>query len=105
MILLASFYMSRMMCSIDGISTVFFILLPLLSMVFDGYGPLLVKRCNGFDGSIKPNKHFIQTCSICKGCIICLPILSKLSVLLHLIQVVWYWTVQTPLQVKCHTIV
>ena len=42
MILLASFYMSRMMCSIDGISTVFFILLPLLSMVFDGYGPLLV---------------------------------------------------------------
>ena len=29
---------------------VFFILLPSLSMVFDGSGPL-VKRCNGFDGS------------------------------------------------------
>ena len=29
----------------------FLILLPLLSMVFDGYGPL-VKRCDGFDGSL-----------------------------------------------------
>ena len=28
-----------------------FIFLPSLSMVFDGYGPL-VKRCNGFDGSL-----------------------------------------------------
>ena len=29
----------------------FFILLPLLSMVFDGSGPL-VKRCDGFNGSL-----------------------------------------------------
>ena len=29
----------------------FLILLPLLSMVFNGYGPL-VKRCDGFDGSL-----------------------------------------------------
>ena len=32
----------------------FLILLPSLSMVFDGSGPL-VKRCNGFDGSLWSN--------------------------------------------------
>ena len=32
----------------------FFILLPSLSMVFDGSGPL-VKRCDGFDGSLWSN--------------------------------------------------
>ena len=29
----------------------FLVLLPSLSMVFDGFGPL-VKRCDGFDGSL-----------------------------------------------------
>ena len=32
----------------------FFILLPLLSMVFNDYGAL-VKRCDGFDGSLWSN--------------------------------------------------
>ena len=35
--------------AIDGFSMVL-VLLPSLSMVFDGFGPL-VKRCDGFDGS------------------------------------------------------
>ena len=34
----------------------FLILLPSLSMVFDGYGPL-VKRCDGFDGSLWSTRH------------------------------------------------
>ena len=34
-------------CFYDG----FFLLLPSLSMVFDGFGPL-VERCDGFDGSL-----------------------------------------------------
>ena len=34
-----------------GRSDGFLMLLPLLSMVFDGSGPL-VKRCDGFDGSL-----------------------------------------------------
>ena len=37
--------------AINGFSMVFFIFLPSLSMVFDGSGPL-VKRCDGFDGSL-----------------------------------------------------
>ena len=34
-------------------------LLPLLSMVFDGSGPL-VKRCDGFDGSLWSTLKFVQ---------------------------------------------
>ena len=37
--------------AINGFSIFFFILLPSLLMVFDGSGPL-VKRCDGFDGSL-----------------------------------------------------
>ena len=39
--------------AINGFS-MFFILLPSLSMVFNGSGPL-VKRCDGFDGSLWSN--------------------------------------------------
>ena len=35
----------------------FLMLLPLLSMVFDGSGPL-VKRCDGFDGSLWSNQDY-----------------------------------------------
>ena len=35
----------------------FLVLLPSLSMVFDGFGPL-VKRCDGFDGSSWSNCNF-----------------------------------------------
>ena len=35
----------------------FLILLPSLSMVFDGSGPL-VKRCDGFDGSLWSRKEY-----------------------------------------------
>ena len=39
----------------------FLILLPSLSMVFDGSGPL-VKRCDGFDGSLwSTTEHFTNT--------------------------------------------
>ena len=40
--------------AINGFSMFFFILLPSLSMVFNGSGPL-VKRCDGFDGSLWSN--------------------------------------------------
>ena len=35
----------------------FLMLLPSLSMVFDGFGPL-VKRCDGFDGSLWSTESF-----------------------------------------------
>ena len=43
----------------------FFIFLPSLSMVFDGSGPL-VKRCDGFDGSLWSISHYSTAAQYCK---------------------------------------
>ena len=50
--------------AINGFSIFFFILLPSLLMVFDGSGPL-VKRCDGFDGSLWSTSNLSDLTVIC----------------------------------------